>query len=115
MKKKISIIILFFLIMSLFLVTLSFCTDDTSEENEIVYQQGYVHGSDIGEKFELVGERHSRSCAGSNGTQLIYCQQTASGGWVAWSSARYIYTEENISAAAILNKAMIEFMTPLDL
>ena len=113
MKKK---TIIWSLILIIILIPiLAFCTDNTSTEAEIVYQQGIFQGEDIAEHFNCIGEKQSQTFFGNNGIQTIYCQQTAEGGWVAWSSKRYIYTKDNVGATEILNKAVIEFMSPLQL
>ncbi len=113
MKKKISLIILFFTITSLFFVAIPSCTDNINEEDKIVYQQGMIQGKDIYDQFECIGEKQSKTFFGSNGTKTIYCQQTATGGWVAWTAKRYIYTQEDVGANSILNEAAIKFITPL--
>lgn len=113
MKKKTAIFILGFIIICLLIPIFSFCADNTAKE-ETVYQQGIIQGKDIYDQFECIGEKHSKTFFGNNGTKIIYCQQTASGGWVAWTARRYIYTKEDVGAEAILNEAAIAFMTPLE-
>lgn len=112
MKKK-NIIIFGIIIMIILIPIIAACTDNTPEEKETVYQQGIFQENSIYDQFECIGEKQSKTFMGSNGINTIYCQQTVNGGWVAWTARRYIYTPEDIGANNILNKAAIEFMSPL--
>ena len=115
MKRIISFSILALTIICC-LIPLFGSENDKKEENEdkTTYQQGYIQGKDIYEQFECVGQKQSQSCVGGNGgVTLVYCQQTKSGGWVAWAGNRYIYTDKDVGAQSILNKATVEFVTPL--
>ena len=115
MKKTISISILVLLIICCFIPIFNSDKDKTDEKkDQTTYQQGYIQGKDIYEQFECVGQKQSQACMGGNGgVTLVYCQQTKSGGWVAWVGNRYIYTDKDVGAQSILNTAIGKFILPL--
>jgi len=114
MKKTISVSILVLLAIFCFIPIFNLDNDRQNEEKDkIIYQEGYIQGKDIYEQFEFVGERQNTTFFGGNGITNIYCQQTTNGGWVAWVGRRYIYTDEDVGADRILNKAIGKFVIPL--
>lgn len=76
------------------------------KEDEVQYQIGYLEaGQSISQLYDLVGEEESAAYTYDDGgvIKLIFGQQTADGGWVAWSesSNMYAYTEEDVGINSI--------------
>ena len=82
----------------------SACTQKEQKESP-KYEVGFCLNKTVYETFTFVGEEKNVVISGYRSKELIRYRQTESGGWVAWTSEKYVYTNDNVGEREIINAA----------
>lgn len=99
----------------LFCILCSLLSCGEQPKNKTEYTVGSIaYDKSIHDYFVLIGEKDVVGVAGLHGTTSISSQQTADGGWVAWTSNKYVYTKDDVGHSSIRSEAMMRFVIPMN-